>query len=87
MDYLALGDWHGYKRVNDRCAYSGTPEQDRFRGNLPGFCLIVELKSGVLPTVEPVRVGRYRWHELDRTVAVDSDIDIICADLAAFRRR
>ncbi|MDE1990146.1 MAG: DNA repair exonuclease [Betaproteobacteria bacterium] len=39
LDYLALGDWHGEYQVNDRIRYSGTPEQDRFRGNAPGYVL------------------------------------------------
>ncbi|WP_137735278.1 metallophosphoesterase family protein [Pseudaquabacterium pictum] len=86
LDYLALGDWHGHKRVNHRCSYSGTPEQDRFRGNQPGYCLIVDLQPGVIPTVEAVRVGRYRWHEIEHAVAVDSDIDLLCARLATFAR-
>ena len=28
LDYLALGDWHGASRVDDRTWYSGTPEPD-----------------------------------------------------------
>jgi DNA repair exonuclease SbcCD nuclease subunit len=84
LDYLALGDWHGFKQVNERCAYSGTPEQDRFRGNEPGYCLIVEVKAGQPPKVEPVRVGRYRWHQREYTVAVESDIDLICSALDEF---
>ena len=30
LSYLALGDWHGQKKINDRCWYSGTPETDAF---------------------------------------------------------
>ena len=84
LDYLALGDWHGWKPVNDRCAYSGTPEQDRFKGTQPGFCLIVDVQASMAPTIEAVRVGRFTWHDLDRTVAVDSDLDRIGDELAAF---
>lgn len=84
LDYLALGDWHGFKSVNERCAYSGTPEQDRFRGNAPGFCLIVDLAPGRVPTIEPVRVGRYTWHDRALEVAVASDIERVCDTLAAF---
>src|SRR5690606_10961405 len=36
LDYLALGDWHGQIRVNERTWYSGTPEPDRFKHNAPG---------------------------------------------------
>ncbi len=83
LDYLALGDWHGFKIVDARCAYSGTPEQDRFRGNEPGYCLIVDVEPGGLPAVEPVRVGRFRWQEMLFRVAVDSDVDVICSALQA----
>ena len=43
LDYLALGDWHGCLRVDERCWYAGTPEQDRFRGNEPGYVLDVRI--------------------------------------------
>jgi Aldehyde dehydrogenase family len=33
LDYLALGDWHGTFRVDDRTWHSGTPEPDRFKAN------------------------------------------------------
>ena len=30
LSYLALGDWHGQKKINNHCWYSGTPEADAF---------------------------------------------------------
>ena len=33
LDYLALGDWHGYLKVGERTWYSRTPEPDRFPTN------------------------------------------------------
>lgn len=84
LDYLALGDWHGLKLIDARCAYSGTPEAERFRDNAPGHCLVVEIDGpGAVPVIEPVRVGRYRWTSLDLTVSVPSDIVAIEARLAA----
>ena len=84
LDYLALGDWHGLKLVDARCAYSGTPEPERFRDNDPGHCLIVDITGpGAAPVIEPLRVGRYRWQALDLAVAVPSDIDAIQARLEA----
>lgn len=84
LDYLALGDWHGLKQIDARCAYSGTPEAERFLDNDPGHCLIVEIDApGLMPVIEAVRVGRYRWSSLVSTVAVPSDIDGIEARLAA----
>lgn len=43
LDYLALGDWHGLKQIDERTWYSGTPEQDRFKDNGAGRALIVEI--------------------------------------------
>lgn len=84
LDYLALGDWHGLKIVNERCAYSGTPEQERFRGNEPGYCIVVDVDGpGAIPKLEQVRVGRHQWSELSFSVAVPTDIDQICARLAS----
>ncbi len=61
LDYLALGDWHGFLTVGDRTAYSGTPEIDRFSRDEPGACISVQLRSGELPAIVRVETGRYRW--------------------------
>ncbi len=39
LAYLALGDWHGTKRITDRIWYAGTPEPDQFADNDPGNVL------------------------------------------------
>ena len=50
LSYLALGDWHGQKKINDRCWYSGTPEPDAFDVIDGGQALLVEIKGpGALP--------------------------------------
>ncbi|MFM0736139.1 metallophosphoesterase [Paraburkholderia xenovorans] len=84
LDYLALGDWHGHLRVDERTWYAGTHEQDRFRGNDPGFMLDVTLREpGAAPEVEAVRVGKYQWHRWEETIAVPTDVDALKARLAA----
>ncbi len=78
LDYLALGDWHGCKRIQDRVWYSGTPETDRFRGNDAGQALLVNIPApGVLPEVTPLTVGQHAWHQLHVPLAVESDVDVL----------
>ncbi|THF62947.1 DNA repair exonuclease [Pseudothauera nasutitermitis] len=84
LDYLALGDWHGTRRIDERTWYAGTPETDRFRANDSGQALLVELAApGVPPVVTPLRTGRYRWRSGECTLRVPSDLDALLAELAA----
>ena len=83
LDYLALGDWHGCKSIDARTWYSGTPEPDRFRGNEPGFALLVEIDApGAEPRVTPLATGHYQWRSTEALINVPSDIDLLCARLA-----
>ncbi|ENE2732136.1 DNA repair exonuclease [Stenotrophomonas maltophilia] len=81
LDYLALGDWHGTARIDARTWYSGTHEQDRFRGNDPGNVLIVEIESGQEPQIRAVRIGRHQWRQIEAALLVTSDIDALEATL------
>ncbi len=71
LDYLALGDWHGTRQINDRTWYAGTPETDSFSSGDPGNALVVEVRGpGALPEVEKVRTGHFTW--LSRAAEVRS---------------
>lgn len=83
LDYLALGDWHGTAQIDARTWYSGTHEQDRFRGNEPGNVLIVEMEAGQEPRVRQVRTGRHQWRQLNVRLQVASDIEALEATLEA----
>jgi len=86
LDYLALGDWHGCRRMDERTWYSGTPEPDRFRDNDPGHVLLVEIEApGALPVVSRVATGRYCWRTLEAPLSVASDVEQLAATLAAAR--
>ena len=64
LAYLALGDWHGAKRIGPRCWYSGTPEVDDFGTEGGGQALLVDLRGGAAPpTVEPLATGRFHWRQ------------------------
>jgi DNA repair exonuclease SbcCD nuclease subunit len=65
FDYLALGDWHGMKKVAPKAWYSGTPELDRFpkgESNEPGHVLAIVATRGGEPDVAPVPTARFGWH-------------------------
>lgn len=80
LDYLALGDWHGSKKISDRIWYSGTPEQDRYKSNDPGNVLMVDVPGGgSAPSVDVRSVGQHRWVEADKRLAVASDLDQLVA--------
>ena len=85
LDYLALGDWHGTKRIDDRTWYAGTPETDRFKANDSGQALLVTVDHpGAVPRVETLRIGRYRWTLLESRLSVVSDLDEALRALEAF---
>lgn len=84
LDYLALGDWHGMKRINARTWYSGTPEQDRFRDNDAGHVLVVGLPGpGAEPLVTPHAISTYRWLSQEHQLDVQSDIGQLISALQA----
>ncbi|WP_454674278.1 metallophosphoesterase family protein [Achromobacter pestifer] len=86
LDYLALGDWHGCLSIDARTWYAGTPEQDRFRGNEPGYVLDVRIDAvGAEPVVERVATGKYRWLAWSETVNVPTDAQALAERLAALR--
>lgn len=83
LDYLALGDWHGVKEVNERTWYSGTPEPERFRNNDPGYVLVVDIpEAGTCPEVSRHDIARYRWHLWREQLLVESDLDALLSRLA-----
>jgi len=76
LDYLALGDWHGVREINERTWYSGTPEPERFRNNDAGYVLIVDIEeAGSIPKVTRYETARYQWHQWRETLSVPSDLD------------
>jgi len=84
LDYLALGDWHGTLQIAPRTWYAGAAEPDRFKTNDPGNVLLVELsEAGVSPRVEKLRVGRFRWEQLEFAVVDEAGIDVLDGRIAA----
>lgn len=82
LAYLALGDWHGQKRINDRCWYSGTPETDAFDVAGGGQALLVEIGDpDAQPAVAPLSTGHYTWATLSEQINGRDDIDFLAGKL------
>ena len=82
LDYLALGDWHGLTRIDDRTWYSGTPEPDGYRDNDPGFVLAVTITAaGAMPNVVTRRTAAFTWLNRTLSIAAASDLTAISAEL------
>jgi hypothetical protein len=81
LDYLALGDWHGTRRVGPRCWYAGTPEPDRAGGGQErGQALLVEIDhAGATPVVTSLPTGTYEWLSMDVHITTEESL----ADLEA----
>jgi len=82
LSYLALGDWHGQKKVNERCWYSGTPETDAFDVIDGAKALLVEIEGeGALPAVTPLLTGHYTWITLSEHINGRAVIDFLARKL------
>lgn len=84
LTFLALGDWHGTKRISDRIWYSGTPEPDQFADNDPGNALVVTLDDArAAPNVEKISTAHYTWLTRRITLSAVSDLGGLRAELEA----
>jgi DNA repair exonuclease SbcCD nuclease subunit len=82
LSYLALGDWHGQKKINDRCWYSGTPEPDAFDVIDGGHALLIKIEGpGAPPTVTPMATGHYTWIKLSQQINAREDIAFLANKL------
>ena len=87
LAYLALGDWHGAKRVGSRCWYAGTPEIDDFEVDGGGHVLLVDLAApGAPPVVRPLATGRFEWRRESVQIHGDDEVDVVTARLRALHQ-
>jgi DNA repair exonuclease SbcCD nuclease subunit len=78
MDYVALGDWHGYSdhsQGNVRAVYSGSPEPMTFDQSGAGFVASVTLEDDAIQ-VDRVRVGKIEVKQLELDVSGRTEADI-----------
>ncbi|WP_045213197.1 metallophosphoesterase family protein [Desulfonatronovibrio magnus] len=84
IDYCALGDWHGGKKISEKVWYSGTPELDRFPksgSHNPGNILVVEASRNKEPVVEIVQSSKLQWSSMSYHFAKDDDLDLFQKEL------
>jgi DNA repair exonuclease SbcCD nuclease subunit len=75
LDYLALGDWHGFVQ-NGRAIYAGTMEQTSFGEKDSGNVVLVGIASaGTQPAVSKQHVGALRWTEYDPPIRDETDVE------------
>ena len=83
LAYLALGDWHGAKQIDDRTWYSGTPEPDRFKDNDAGHVLSVSIDGSAPPTVKMIASAHFNWLQIARAVRSIADVRSIDSQVVA----
>jgi DNA repair exonuclease SbcCD nuclease subunit len=75
LDYLALGDWHGFLQ-HGKAVYSGTMEQTNFSEKDPGNVAIVKIAhAGDEPVISKQRVGELVWSEHRPTIHDVTDVE------------
>lgn len=72
LDYLAIGDTHGFRfvppdRLHPPTIYPGAPEPTAFDEKDPGSVAVVFVNRQRRATVKPERVARWTWEELEVT--------------------
>ena len=73
LDYLALGDWHGWTLFGDRTLYPGAPEPDRFREG-SGMAASVRLSGGgAPPVIEQCATARFHWLKRGIDLSLEQD--------------
>ncbi|HVA26863.1 MAG TPA: DNA repair exonuclease [Candidatus Baltobacteraceae bacterium] len=93
LDYLALGDWHGYLEFPDaagaiRTVYSGTHERTAFDDKNPGNIALVEISApGAAPRVTPISVGELEWRLRTQTDLSADGLTLLCDELRALHPR
>ena len=75
LDYLALGDWHGYSERVRNTVYPGAHEQTSFADSDSGSVVLVRIDDpGRNPSIQRRRVGALAWYDVTRAIQDDADV-------------
>ncbi len=83
LNYLALGDNHGYKELPPRtcpAVYPGTPEAESHKVKDCGLVAVVFFSRQGQPTIHKEKVGRWHWQDV-RCTSLDELEEIRKQDL------
>ncbi|MEW5815333.1 MAG: hypothetical protein AB1798_08080, partial [Spirochaetota bacterium] len=71
LDYLALGHWHSYFKLDDYTFYPGTIEPLEFKDS--GFTLHVKIETpGAKPEVEKLKLSQFSWDQTEAKLTNDT---------------
>jgi DNA repair exonuclease SbcCD nuclease subunit len=76
LDYLAAGDFHGFRVISDNArapiVYPGAPEPTNFKEQGAGHAALVSFRGrGIAPKIRKERVGRWTWRDETVTNCVE----------------
>lgn len=82
LDYLAIGDTHGFREIPEGArvptVYPGTPEQTSFKEREAGHVALVTFRQhGLRPRLQKERVARWHWRE--ETVRTIAELEALAA--------
>ena len=82
LDYLALGDWHGFLR-SGRAIYAGTMEQTGFAEKDPGNVVVAEIAhAGAEIVLVKHRTGQLNWSDHRPEIQDETDVETLRALLS-----
>ena len=85
MDAWLLGHTHirfpdTNSGTEERVFFPATPEPDGFDCRHPGYAWILELEEGGAVRYESVATGAFRFHEIERVIASETDVEALRAE-------
>lgn len=82
LDYLALGHWHGVKKIDERTWYCGAPESTSFGQPNAGKVLQVDITApGAVPKVREIEVARFKWKDVSKEIHTEEEVQALIAEL------
>jgi DNA repair exonuclease SbcCD nuclease subunit len=87
LDYLAIGDFHGFRVISENAVapivYPGAPEPTNFKEQGAGYVAIVTFRRrGAAPKIRKERVARWTWRD-ETVTSIVGLRDLAAEDLSS----